>query len=162
MQVLVIGFGTTEATGEIAAELKRLREADIVRLVDLIVVAKDTEGDVVAIETSDLSKEEAMELGAIAGALIGLGAAGDEGVEAGAIAGAARAEAGETPLGDEVWFLEEAIPPGTTAAVAVIEHRWAIPLRDAVIARGGVPLADSWLHPADLVALGIEKAAAAA
>src|SRR6476620_2958212 len=147
MQVLVIGFGTTEATGEIAAELKRLREADIVRLVDLIVVAKDTEGDVVAIETSDLSKEEAMELGAIAGALIGLGAAGSEGVEAGAIAGAARAEAGETPLGDEVWFLEEAIPPGTTAAVAVIEHRWAIPLRDAVINRGGVPLADSWLHP---------------
>jgi hypothetical protein len=45
-----------------------------------------------------------------------------------------------------------------SAAIAVIEHRWAIPLRDAVIASGGVALADEWLHPQDLVAVGIAAA----
>jgi|1186.fasta_scaffold141074_2 uncharacterized membrane protein len=158
MQLLVVGFGTTEATGEIAAELRRLREHDIVRLVDMIVVSRDETGDVHAIETSDLSADESEELGAITGALIGFGAAGEEGAEIGALAGAAAADAGETPLGDDVWYLADAIPPGTTAAIAILEHRWAIPLRDAIAHRGGVNLADAWLHPADLVAMGVATA----
>jgi uncharacterized membrane protein len=159
MQLLIVGFGDFEATGEIAAELRRLRDHDIVRLIDLLVVSKDAGGAVTAIETSDLSKADAEELGALAGALIGLGAAGDAGAEAGALAGAAAAEAGETPLAEEVWYVADAIPDGTTAAIAILEHRWAIPLRDAVANRGGIPLADAWIHPADLAVLGTEAAA---
>ncbi len=158
MQLLVVGFGNTDLTGEVAAELRRLREHDIVRLVDLVVVAKDESGDVAAVETSDLSKDESAELGALAGALIGFGAAGEEGAEAGAMAGAERAERGESGLGDEVWYIADTIPPGTTAAVAVLEHRWAIPLQNAIVQRGGVTLADAWIHPADLVALGAATA----
>ena len=90
-------------------------------------------------ELSDLSAEESAELGAIAGALIGLGMDGEEGMEAGAIAGAEAAEDGI--LGEEeVWSIADAIPIGTTAAVALIEHRWAIPLRDAIRA----PVACRW------------------
>jgi hypothetical protein len=147
MQLLIIGFGDTEPTGEIAAELRRLREHDIVRLVDLLVVMKDADGEVAAVETTDLSPDEAEQLGAIASALIGLGE-GDDGPAP-----------ADLSLGQEVWYVADAIPEGTTAAIAVLEHRWAIPLRDAVIHRGGVPLADTWLHPSDLVALGIEVAA---
>lgn len=156
MQMLVVGFDDPDFSGEIAAELQRLREHDIVRLVDLLVVRKDDEGTATVIETSDLSAEESMELGALAGALIGLGAAGEEGAEAGAIAGAAAAQGGETPLEDEVWYVADAIPAGATAAVAIIEHRWAIPLRDAIQRAGGAGLADAWLHPSDLVALGAQ------
>ena len=54
-------------------------------------------------------------------------------------------------LEDEVWYVADAIPPGTSAAVAILEHRWAIPLRDAIEAAGGQALADAWLHPSDLV-----------
>jgi hypothetical protein len=43
-----------------------------------------------------------------------------------------------------------------TAVVAVLEHTWAIPLRDAIRGAGGFPLADSWLHPEDLLAVGVE------
>jgi uncharacterized membrane protein len=161
MQLLVVGFGDTEATGEIAAELKRLREHDIVRLVDMIVVSRDEDGTVGAIEVSDLSLEESEEFGAIAGALIGLGAAGEEGAEAGALAGAEAADEGVSALGGEVWYVADAIPPGTTAAVAILEHRWAIPLREAVVRQGGITLADAWLHPTDLVALGAVTAEAA-
>ena len=102
----------------------------------------------------DLSADEATELGALAGALIGLGAAGEEGAELGALAGAEAAAEGATPLGDEVWYVSDAIPPGTSAAVAIIEHRWAIGLRGAIGRAGGENLADAWLHPEDLLAVG--------
>ena len=154
MQLLVVGFDGTEFTGTIAAELARLREHDIVRLIDVIAVRKDENGEVSALEASDLTESESVELGAFAGALIGFGADGEEGAEAGALAGAAAAEEGITPLHDEVWFVADTIPPGTSAAVAIIEHRWAIPLREAIETAGGTPLADAWLHPSDLVEMG--------
>jgi uncharacterized membrane protein len=156
MQVLVVGFEGANFTGEIAAELQRLREHDIVRLVDLIVVRKDEDGEVDTLEASDLSAEESAELGALAGALIGFGAAGEEGAEVGALAGAEAAADGATPLGEEVWYLADVIPPGTSAAVAILEHRWALPLRDAIERTGGQALAAEWLHPADLVAIGAQ------
>lgn len=154
VQILVVGFEGTSFEGRILPELRRLRDLDIIRLVDLVVLAKDTQGEIAAVEVSDLSKEEAEEFGAIAGALVGLGAAGEEGAEVGALAGAESA-ADDGVLGDEVmWSVADTIPMGTTAAVALIEHRWAIPLRDAIRDAGGVALADQWLHPEDLLAVG--------
>lgn len=153
VQVLVLGFDGTTFNGEIMPELHRLKELDIIRLVDVAIVSKDTDGEIAGVELSDLSDEQRAEFGAIAGALIGLGYEGDEeGMEAGAEAGAEAAEEGL--LGDDMWTIADAIPEGTTAAVALIEHRWAIPLRDAIRRAGGVPLADSWLHPEDLLAVG--------
>jgi uncharacterized membrane protein len=158
MQVLVIGFEEGQFRGEALEELKRLREDDVARLVDLIFVTKDADGEVAALETSDLGPEEATELGALAGALIGLGADGEEGAEAGAVLGGEAAAGGVHPLEGDIWFIADAIPPGSSAAVAILEHRWAIPLRDAILRAGGVPLASEWLHPADLVGLGARLA----
>jgi uncharacterized membrane protein len=153
VQIMVVGFRETNFQGGVLTELKRLKELDIVRLVDLVVVTKDDDGEILGVELSDLSAEESAELGAIAGALVGLGMDGEEGAEAGALAGAEATEDGI--LGEEeMWSIADAIPNGSTAAVALIEHRWAIPLRDAIRDAGGVPLADSWIHPEDLVALG--------
>jgi hypothetical protein len=41
----------------------------------------------------------------------------------------------------------------------LIEHRWAIPLRDKILANDGIVLADEWIHPADLIAVGAAAAA---
>ena len=57
-------------------------------------------------------------------------------------------------LGDAVWSVADVVPPGSMAAV-VLEHRWAIPLRDAVRRAGGAALADAWIHPEDLVLYGV-------
>jgi uncharacterized membrane protein len=154
VQLLVIGFEDGKFEGKILAELRRLREQDIIRMVDLLVVAKDERGDVASIEHSDLTPEEAMEFGALAGALLGLGADGEVGAIAGAEAGAVAAEDGSILGDEEVWYLADAIPPGATAAIALIEHRWATPLRDAIGAAGGQAFADTWVHPRDLVAIG--------
>lgn len=157
VQMLVVGFEDGKFSGEILAELRRLREHDIVRLVDLLFVAKDESGEIEAIEHSDLQADEAEAFGALAGALIGVGAAGEEGAEAGAALGASAVEErGSVINPDDVWYVADAIPAGTSAGIALLEHRWAIPLRDAIERAGGETLVDSWIHPRDLVAAGAE------
>ena len=159
VQVLVLGFGPdAEFKGEALDELRKLREHDVVRVIDLLLVAKDENGVVDKIEMTDV--EELTELGAVAGALMGFGAAGEEGMEVGALAGAEAALEGGSMYDDaDVWYIADTIPPGMTAVVAVLEHHWAIPLRNAIRRAGGVPLADSWITPEDLIAAGIEAAA---
>jgi hypothetical protein len=60
--------------------------------------------------------------------------------------------AAEPPEGS-TWSLADAIPPGTSAAVALIEHLWATPLREAIARAGGTALEETWLHREDVVRL---------
>jgi uncharacterized membrane protein len=155
VQLLVVAFEEGKFEGRILAELRRLREHDVVRLIDLTFVAKDANGNVARLEQSDLSPAEAVEFGALAGALVGFGAGGEEGPATAAEFGAATAATNGTPLGGkDVWFLADAIPAGTAAAIVLLEHRWAIPLRTAIEAAGGHTLDDAWIHPRDLIAIG--------
>jgi len=157
VQILVIGFGDAEFKGTIRAELERLRDHDVVRLIDLIVVRKDEDGNIERLQQSDLTQDEAMEFGAIVGALVGVGADGEEGAEVGAVLGAQAMEGGHVFDQTDTWYVDDAIPPGTAAAVALLDHRWAIGLRDAIREAGGFHLADAWVHPADLIAIGVES-----
>ena len=157
VQMLVLGFAEPEFTGKIAAELDRLREHEFVKIVDALVVQKDDDGDITALQVSDLTQDEAMEMGAIAGALVGLGF-GEDGAEIGAAAGAAAGEDGHLIPDEEVWYVADAIPNGSAAAIILLEHLWAIPFRDAIVNAGGIALADEWIHPADLIAVGVEAA----
>jgi len=155
VQMLVVGFDNGKFSGEILAELRRLREHDVVRLIDLLFVAKDEDGEIEAVEHNDLAQDEAEAFGALAGALMGMGAAGEEGIEAGAALGAAAVEdRGSVINPDNVWYVADAIRPGTSAGIALLEHRWAIPLRDSIERAGGDTLVDTWIHPQDLVAAG--------
>ncbi len=159
VQLLVVGFeAEQEFTGEVLAELQRLREHDIVRLIDLMVVRKDADGEVDSVQISDLSEEEATEFGAVVGALIGFGAGGEEGAEAGALAGAEALEDRHALGEKDVWYLADSIPDNSIAAVALLEHRWAIPFRDKILEAGGTVFADEWVHPGDLVAVGLAAA----
>jgi len=161
VQLLVVGFTGGEFKGEIRAELERLRDNDVIRLVDMLAVRKDEQGNVQRLQQSDLSADEAEELGAMVGALIGFGTGDEEVVEELASAGAEAMEGGHVFDESDVWYVEDAIPPGTAAAVALIEHRWAIPLRETIRRAGGFHLADAWIHPEDLVAIGLLSAAEA-
>ena len=158
VQLVVLGFEGNRFTGEILPELRRLRDHDVIRLIDLLFVSKDESGEVTVMEASDLTQEEAMEFGATVGALIGLGEAGEQGAVAGAVAGAEALEDGHVFDEHEIWYVTDSIPNGTSAAVALLEHRWAIPLRDAMQSAGGALLDESWVHPLDLVAVGLAAA----
>src|ERR1700728_5203214 len=94
VQLLVLGFRQPDFHGEIIAELERLRESDTVRVIDALAVYKDAAGELEVEHLSNLSEQEAIELGSKVGALIGLGIEGEEGIEAGAVAGAEEAAEG--------------------------------------------------------------------
>ena len=159
----MLGFKHPEFNGEILAEFDRLKDSDVVRIIGGIAVQKDQDGNVTVLKRSDLSKQEAEEFGAVVGALVGLGAAGAEGALAGALKGAEETQEGVDLLGEEdAWAVIEEIPNDSAAAVVLLEHRWAIPLRDAIRAAGGFGIADGFVHPEDLVAIGLIAAEEAA
>jgi uncharacterized membrane protein len=163
VQLIVLGFSHPDFRGEIIAELERLRESDTVRVIDALAVHKDADGEIEIEHLSNLSRDEAIELGSKVGALIGLGVDGEPGFEVGAEAGAEAAEDGIHVFTDEeAWDVLEDIPNDSAAALVLIEHHWAVGLRDAVMRAGGVRLGDGFISPFDLVAIGLVTAEEAA
>jgi uncharacterized membrane protein len=157
VQLIVLGFNHPEFHGEIIAELEKLRESDTVRVIDALAVHKDAEGEIEVAHLSNLTLEEATELGTKVGALIGLGIEGEEGLVAGAEAGAAAADGNGVHVFDDedAWDVLEDIPNDSAAALLLIEHHWAVPLRDAVARAGGFRVSDGFISPLDLIEIGL-------
>ena len=164
VQLLVIGFEHPDFHGEILEELEKLRESDTVRVIDSLAVYKDAEGEIEVMHLSNLSRDEAIEFGSKVAALIGLGIEGEEGFEAGAEFGAeAASEHGIQVFTDEdAWDVLEDIPNDSAAALLLIEHHWAVPLRDAIARAGGFRLSDGFISPLDLIEIGLVSAEEAA
>src|SRR4051795_7094660 len=128
VQLIVLGFEHPNFHGEIIAELEKLRASDTVRVIDALAVHKDAEGEIEVAHLSNLTKDEAIELGTKIGALIGLGIEGEEGMEAGAVAGAERGGGGNGAhvfTDEEAWDVLEEIPNDSAAALILLEHHWA-------------------------------------
>ena len=160
VQLIVLGFNHPSFHGEIIAELERLRQSDTVRVIDALAVYKDAQGDMEVEHLSNLSTEEAVELGSKIGALVGLGIEGEAGMQAGAEAGAeAAARDGVQMFNDaDTWDVLADIPNDTAAALLLIEHHWAVPLRDAIARAGGFRLGDGFISPFDLIGIGLLNA----
>jgi uncharacterized membrane protein len=135
VQVLVVGFDQSRFSGEVLAEFVRLREAGIVRLVDLLLISRTEDG---RLETLESPGAGAADLGRLAAEVLGQ--------RDGASDGAAAAAEIDTAA---MWSLAEAIPVGGTAAVALIEHVWAAPLSAAIQRAGGTLLEETWLARED-------------
>jgi hypothetical protein len=129
VQLLVVGFDEPSFSGKVIDELTRLREAGVVRLVDVLLVHRSADG---SFHTLPPPAGADPGLGQLAAELLGGGA---------------------EDLGGEGWSLADAVPPGAVAAVALLEHLWAEPLVGAIRSAGGQPLAELWLEPEDLTGL---------
>ncbi|HYI34080.1 MAG TPA: DUF6325 family protein [Glaciibacter sp.] len=110
---LVIEFPADKAnfTGEIADELLKLADAGTVRVIDLIILAKDDDGNIEAMELSDIEE---------LGELVRL-----------------EAELAEFLAAEDVALLANAMAPGSVAGVLVYENLWAAPFASAVRHAGG-------------------------
>ena len=133
VQVVVVGFERPAFSGEVMAELDRLGQAGTVRLLDVLLLQRAHDG---TFETLPMPTSPTPGLGIVAAEILG-------GADPGVVAAA------EPPDGSG-WSLADAIPAGGTAAVALIEHLWAIPLRDAIQRSGGTALDETWLAPEDV------------
>ena len=130
VQVLVVGFEAPSFSGEVLAELARLRDRGVVRLVDILLVERGEDGTFEILEPPPGSDPD---LGQIAAEILGGGEGSD----------------GDESLG-ETWSLTDAVPRGGVAAIALIEHLWAEPLVAAIGRAGGRPLGELWLPAGDL------------
>ncbi len=159
VQLIVLGFSHPNFHGEVIAELERLHENGMVKVIDSLAVYKDADGDLEVEHLSNLTQEEAIEVGSKIGALIGLGIDGEEGMEAGAAAGAEQAaEEGINVFGGDEWDVLEDIPNDSAAALILLEHHWAVPLRDAIARANGFRISDGFISPLDLVGIGLMTA----
>ncbi len=158
LQLVVVAFDQADMDGSVLSELADIRAQGFIRLVDALGVHKDEDGDVWSVELSDLTNDEALLAGAAIGALIGLGAGGEEGAVEGAIEGglafADRHEYGVSP--EDIADIADQIPTGGAALLMLVEHRWLIPLRNAIRAQGGMFLAHDFLSPETLIGIGTE------
>ena len=130
VQVLVVGFEAPSFSGEVLAELMRLREQGVVALVDVLLVQRGEDG---TFETLEPPAGSDPDLGRIAAEVLG---------------GGTESDGDEAP--GETWSLADAVPPGGVAAIALIEHLWAEPLVAAIGRAGGRPLGELWLPAGDL------------
>jgi hypothetical protein len=137
VQVLVLGFDDPTFSGEVIAELARLDASGTARLLDVLLVERAQDGSLDTLPPPPGADPSA---GRLAAALL------------------ERQDDGEHPGPDdgpaaETWSLDDVIPPGGIAAVALIEHTWAQPLLATIRRAGGQPLDETWLAPDDLALL---------
>jgi uncharacterized membrane protein len=159
IQIWSFVFDGNQFKGEILPELERLKRERVIRLIDLLVVRKDSMGAVATLTASDLDWEEMSSFGAFLGALLGWGSSGAEGAATGAISGAVELAEGHA-FGEEARLaLVESVPPNSTAAIALVEHIWAKPLQAAIARARGVELRNDWLRIDELIARGIASGA---
>jgi hypothetical protein len=133
---LLLEFSSEKMNGEAAAALFELVEQGIIRLYDLLVIRKESDGSVVAVELNDVTADGIGEFSVFAGARSGL--LGDDDL----------AEAGS------------AMEPGTTAALLVYENAWAIPFITAARKADAQVIASARI-PADAVMAALDELDAA-
>ena len=151
IQLLTVAFDGNHFKGEIMPELERLKRDGIVRIIDLLLVRKDSMGAVMVTTVTDLAWEEAVSLGSYLGALSGYRAGGPEGMEQGALAGAAELADGHFFDEDDVFKVTQSLPMSMSAALVLVEHLWAKPLLDAIGRADGFELSNDWIRPDQVI-----------
>jgi hypothetical protein len=102
-------------TGEMAAEIGKLVDAKLIRVLDLLVLQKAADGTIEALEINDLDQLDEFRV--------------------------AEAQVAELLAADDVTHLAAAMEPGTTAGVLVWENSWAAPFASAARRAGGQVIA---------------------
>lgn len=125
---LIVEFpkGQSNFTGEMANELVRLVDAGTIRVIDVVILAKDDDGVVAAMELSDVE-----ELGPLQ---------------------AIEAELAELLAEEDIENLASAMEPGSVAGVLVYENVWAAPFGSAARRAGGQLIANGRIPIQDIIA----------
>ena len=160
ISLVAIGFpDVTKLKGEMLKEIFRLRKAGTIRVIGLMVISKDQSGQISAEQATDLSNDERIKLRAAIEALIGFGEAGEEGMIKGREAGAKHAAGKEFGLDQEqIAQIAENMPKGSAAGIMLVEHLWAKKLKELAYEQDGVLIANAFINPETLVAIGAELA----
>ena len=181
LQFVFLGVRGDEQRGEVTRALRALSDRGAIRVLDIAYATKQDDGTFTpAQEYTTLTDQERQQLGTAVGALIGIGYGyaygGKEGAKQGARVGAqigaqggdgvvatfAQEEFGESvdQIREHLRELAADVPVGATCAIALIEHRWMLELKDQLEKAGIVILGSGLIRPRSLMMLGEHIAAA--
>ena len=149
LQLIVLGVSHPDVDAGVRAELARLRAAEATRLVDALVLTKDTQGE---LEADQLAEAD------IIATLIGLDITDRKDDDEASVTSPAVADLGESVHAfdsEEEWDVVAEMPNGSVALLLLFEHRWAVPLREAMTRAGAVRIADGFVSPLDLADIGL-------
>ena len=125
LEYVVIGFEGHHFTGEVWPEIRAIQEKGIVRLIDLVFVKKEANGSLSVLEVNDLVGEDEHAYDAVAANIQGL------------------------MTTEDIAQVTADLPVGSSAAIVLFEHAWAIGLREAIrnangrLLRAGMVRADT-------------------
>lgn len=138
LEIALIGFKGNDFRGEIAPELLRLHESGTVRIIDLIFVAKDKEGNVLTTEVEQMDDEYAKRYGKMTVDLRGL------------------------LTSEDVELLAEGLPNDSAGLAILFEHAWAVAFKEATQRAGGMLIARQQISPEVMEEMAEELEAAIA
>jgi len=128
---LIVEFPGNKMTGEGLDVLVDLVDRGIVRVLDLLFVARDDDGSTRMIELSDIDNDGELDLAVFEGASSGI--------------------LDESDMADAASVIE----PGSSAGVLIFENRWAVPFTQA-LRRGGAQLVAAGYIPHDDLAASLD------
>ena len=163
IQYLVFGVRTEDQQKEVVQRLRTASERGNIRLIDLAYLRKAEDGTLQQGRISGLSDEEQRKFGTVARALVGIGAAMEYHRTGGKLGtGAFLEEFGESmqEIKERIYEAAQDLPPGAACAIALIEHRWLVEVRDQLQEKGVVILTQGMVRPRSLLMLGAELQAA--
>ena len=138
LEYIVIGFDRPDFTGRIAAEIEKVVEKRIIRLVDVVVAQKDADGNVEIVEIDNVRDPRFASFAPLLEDRMGL----------------------LTP--EDIVALDEGLPNDSAALILLFEHRWAEKIKEAILDAGGFLVARETVAPELLAAVNAELEAASA
>jgi uncharacterized membrane protein len=162
IHLVVVGLHNENLKGQIAQALQDASSKGVIRILDALAVQKTADGRIISLGATDLTPEQREVYGALVGALLGLGMTdSEEGAQLGAELGAsAFAERNFGLSQQDIRAIAQDIPPDRTLLLVLFEHRWAIPLKEAILSADGEMFAQGIVRPESLIAVGAELGAA--
>ena len=147
LQVIALSFSRDVGSEErILAEVDRLRGRGVLRLLDMLFVARSQDG---TIERLSIGDDE--DFGSLLAAVVPVAGGGP--------AGPASADGPAAFDQADARALTDALEPGTALAFLLVEHYWAAPLFDAIAETGGVLIGEGFLTAETGLVVGAEVAA---
>jgi DNA-binding NarL/FixJ family response regulator len=146
LQVIALSFSRDAGSGDrILAEVDRLRGRGVLRLLDMIFVARSQDG---TIEQLIIGDDE--DFGSLLAAVVPVANGGP--------AGSAPADGAAAFDPADARALADSLQPGTALAFLLVEHHWAAPLFDAIAETGGMLVGEGFLTPEAGLVVGAEVA----
>jgi Family of unknown function (DUF6325) len=137
LEYLVIGFQGGKFDGSVAKEIEKVVEKKIIRLVDVVFVAKDSKNEAIILELDNKDDPRFASFASLLGDRMGL----------------------FTP--EDLVDIAAMLPADTAGLILLFEHRWAEDIKEAIAAKGGFLVARSVIPPEVLAEVAAELDAAA-